>query len=96
MTVHTAKVMPILSSVLVLIGFFLTSCVGINLHTRSENLYALGGHSPPSSIVTIKLVTVQGGIAAWLMGWDGSNLGQIHQMDDSARAESVEHPNQMS
>ena len=28
---HTAKVMPILSSVLVLIGFFLISCVGINL-----------------------------------------------------------------
>ena len=31
MIAHTAKVMPILSSVLVLIGFFLTSCVGINL-----------------------------------------------------------------
>ena len=31
MIAHTAKVMPILSSVLMLIGFFLTSCVGINL-----------------------------------------------------------------
>ena len=31
MIAHTAKVMPILSSVLILIGFFLTSCVGINL-----------------------------------------------------------------
>ena len=31
MIAHTAKVMPILSSVLVLIGFFLTLCVGINL-----------------------------------------------------------------
>ena len=31
MIAHTAKVMPILLSVLVLIGFFLTSCVGINL-----------------------------------------------------------------
>ena len=31
MIAHTAKVMPILMSVLVLIGFFLTSCVGINL-----------------------------------------------------------------
>ena len=31
MSGHTAKVMPILSSVLVLIGFFLTLCVGINL-----------------------------------------------------------------
>ena len=31
MIVHTAKVMTIQSSVLVLIGFFLTSCVGINL-----------------------------------------------------------------
>ena len=31
MVAHTAKVMPILSSVLMLIGFFLTSCVGINL-----------------------------------------------------------------
>ena len=39
MIVHTQKVMPILSSVPVLIGFYLTSCVGINL--------------PPSSIVTV-------------------------------------------
>ena len=31
MIAHTAKVMPILLSVLMLIGFFLTSCVGINL-----------------------------------------------------------------
>ena len=31
MIAHTAKVMPILSSVLVRIGFLLTSCVGINL-----------------------------------------------------------------
>ena len=32
--------MPILSSVLVLIGFFLISCVGINLYTW-KTLYAL-------------------------------------------------------
>ena len=45
---HTAKVMPILLSVLVLIGFFLTSCVG--------KPYM---HSPPSSIVTIRLCVVE-------------------------------------
>ena len=31
MIARMAKVMPILLSVLVLVGFFLTSCVGINL-----------------------------------------------------------------
>ena len=38
MIAHTAKVMPILSSVLVLIGFFLTSCVGINLRDIPRGL----------------------------------------------------------
>ena len=38
MIAHTAKVMPILSSVLVLIGIFLTSCVGINLGDTPRGL----------------------------------------------------------
>ena len=38
MIAHTAKVMPILSSVLVLMGFFLTSCVGINLRDIPRGL----------------------------------------------------------
>ena len=38
MIAHTAKVMPIFSSVLVLIGFFLTSCVGINLGDTPRGL----------------------------------------------------------
>ena len=42
MIAHTAKVMPILSSVLVRIGFFLTSCVGINQGHPS----ALGWENP--------------------------------------------------
>ena len=68
MIVHTPKTMTILSSVLVLIGFFGTSCVGINLgdiprglpHPRdvpSVDPSTLGQKpytpSPPSSIVTI-------------------------------------------
>ena len=38
MIANTAKAMPILSSVLVLIGFFLTSCVGINLGDIPQGL----------------------------------------------------------
>ena len=39
MIANTAKVMPILSSVLVLIGFFLTSCVGISLEDIPQGLH---------------------------------------------------------
>ena len=68
MIVHTPKTMTILSSGLVLIGFFGTSCVGINLgdiprglrHPRdvpSVDPSTLGQKpytpSPPSSIVTV-------------------------------------------
>ena len=69
MIVHTPKTMTILSSVLVLIGFFGTSCVGINLGDIPRGLrhprdvpsvdpstlgrYILIRHSPPSCIVTI-------------------------------------------
>ena len=38
MIAHTAKVMPILSSVLVRIGFFLTLCVKINLRDIPRGL----------------------------------------------------------
>ena len=38
MIAHTAKVMPILSSVLVLIGFFLTLCGAINLGDSPQGL----------------------------------------------------------
>ena len=38
MIAHTAKVMPILLFVLVLMGFLLTSCVGINLGDMPQDL----------------------------------------------------------
>ena len=69
MIVHTPKTTTILSSVLELIGFFLTSGVGVNLgdtlwglrHPRGVPLVdpsTLGRksytHSPPSSIVAMR------------------------------------------